>query len=201
MRIATPLALSLAPTNASARVLRIAQGERQRVVMAAEQDALLLLRVPADDDVGHRHAGAIPRVAGGEALQLDLPAEFFEVAGEQFLLAGHGGRAAAARPEGAELLQVVVGARAVEADGGPLAPFDVGDRSPKSEAEEEHRKQKERLQGEAWRRLAFFGVFHRFCHFRTFLGRTLFTLPGDMRFTLPGGGRKRSPSPFGRGPG
>ena len=70
---------------------------------------------------------------------------------EQFLLGGHGGRAAAARPERAELLQVVVRPRAVEAGAQPLAPFHPADRSGQGEAKEDHRGQKERLEGEAMR--------------------------------------------------
>src|SRR5262249_44280653 len=54
-------------------------GDRPRVIVRAEDDASLPLRVPADDEVGHRHRLALAALSSGELLPLDLAAKAAEV--------------------------------------------------------------------------------------------------------------------------
>src|SRR5262249_31467178 len=54
-------------------------GDRPRVVVRAEDDATLPLRVPADNEIGHRPGLALAALSGGELLPLDLAAKAGEV--------------------------------------------------------------------------------------------------------------------------
>ena len=76
IRIATPLALSLAPTKRAVADSPGLASERAayRNGRTAGCDSGVL-RVPADENVGHRHPGAVLRMTHAKPLQLDLPAK------------------------------------------------------------------------------------------------------------------------------
>ena len=84
--------------------------------MGAQQQPVLALGLPANDDVRHVDVGAIQRMPGPEPLELDPRAQLLEMVGQQFLLGGHGGRPAGPRADRHKLLQVLVGPSAVERD-------------------------------------------------------------------------------------
>ena len=82
----------------------------------------------------HLLVGPVGRIGGLEPLELDLRPQLFEMFGQELLLRRHRLRTAAARPEVAKLLQVVVGRGAVEGD--LLQPqLRVGSQRPAAEEE------------------------------------------------------------------
>ena len=93
--------------------------------------------------VGHGDLRSVLRMGDLKPLEFDLAAEFLKILGKQLLLGLHAGRAAAARSDGAELLEIIVRPRAVEGDvlqlqrrdGGILAVVGTGT------AEENERRQ------------------------------------------------------------
>ena len=123
------------PDELSATVHRIAQRERQCVVMGTEQDSLGPLRMPANDHIADGHLGVGFPEEIEEPLHLDLGARFLEMVGQKFLGRGHAGRTARSRANGANLLQILVSPLPVEGDvverkpragrPGVLGPFDL----------------------------------------------------------------------------
>ena len=77
----------------------IAIGQRPRVVMGAQQNALFLFRVPLDDRVDHLHFLAAARIRSHELLKPHLAAELGEVLPHQPKLLPHAGRAANPRAD------------------------------------------------------------------------------------------------------
>ena len=102
-------------------------------------------------------------MADAELLKLDLPAQFLEMFGQQFLLGRHAGRAAPPRPDRTELLEVFVGPRAVEGDilqlqrrggsHGVAVPAAVAKQEPRryrQAAGQHNRGHEERPSGKSW---------------------------------------------------
>ena len=104
------------PDERPARVDRVEHRQRQRIVVGAQQDPLLALGVPLDDEIGHGDLRAVHGVPDVELLELDLATQLAEVLRKQLLLGLHPLRAATPRPDGADLPQVLVRPGAVERD-------------------------------------------------------------------------------------
>ena len=95
------------PLGAGDRI-EIAIGQRPRVVVGGEQNPLLPLRMPLDDDVRHRHRRAAQRILGAELLQAHLAAELLEMLDEHLLLLLHAGRAARPRTDAHKLFEIAI---------------------------------------------------------------------------------------------
>src|SRR5258705_5356438 len=67
---------------------------RPGVVVGTKKDSFLALRMPFNDDVGHRHLGAAEWIVCAESLHGDLTAQLLEKVLEQRLLFLHSSRAA-----------------------------------------------------------------------------------------------------------
>ena len=86
--------------------------------MGGQQNPLLAVRVPLDDQIRHRHRRPVEGAAGPKLLITNVASQLAKVFDQQLLLGLHAGRAADARPNGANLLQILVSFGSVEGDVG-----------------------------------------------------------------------------------
>ena len=98
----------------SVHVSRIVVGQRPRIVVRAKQNPLHSIRMPLDDHVRHRHRASVERVQGAEFLEAHLRPKPLKMLAEDLLLRDHAGRPARPRPDGTDLLEVLVSLPAVE---------------------------------------------------------------------------------------
>ena len=103
MSMATPLPLSLAPTNTPRGFCRVAHGKGQRIVVRAKQDPLLLSGCQRTMRLAMGTSEPSTRMRHGEPLELDLAAQLLEMLGQELLLGSHAGRSATSRPDGDKL--------------------------------------------------------------------------------------------------
>src|SRR5690606_32299621 len=93
---------------------RILVGKGPRVVVGTEQNPLLPIGMPFDDQVRQFDARTVEWMAGGEPLKRNLAAELREVLLKVRLLLAHSFAAGNAGPNGANLLEITIGTFAIE---------------------------------------------------------------------------------------